>query len=75
MPSDESTPDVIDGRRFLEMSRQDAMREAGIKSEADYSRAYKDVESMVTARDNREGQTGVHASVVVKRSGKPVRDA
>lgn len=75
MATDETTPDVIDGRRFLEMPRQDAMREAGIKSEADYSRAYKDIESMVSARDNREGQSGVHASVVVKRAGRPVNDA
>jgi len=73
--SDETTPDVIDGARFLSLSRQDAMREAGIRSEADYARAYKDVEAMVSARDNREGQTGVHASVVIKRAGKPVSDA
>jgi len=72
---DNNTPDVIDGRSFLDMAKPDAMRAAGIKTEADYARAYKDVEQMVSARDNRESQTGVHVPVVVKVAGKPVRDA
>ena len=72
---DNNTPDVIDGRSFLDMAKPDAMRAAGIKTEADYERAYRDVESMVSARDNRESQTGVHVPVVVKVAGKPVRDA
>lgn len=75
MPNDERTPDVIDGARFLSMSRKDAMREVGIKSEADYARAYKDIEQVVLHRDNREGQGGVHASVVIKRAGAKVTDA
>ena len=73
MPED-STPDVIDGRRFLSMSRKDAMREAGIKSEADYARAYRDIEQVVTRRDNREAQHGRTISVVVKKSGTQVTD-
>ena len=72
---DNNTPDVIDGRNFLDMAKPDAMRAAGIKTDADYARAYKDVESMVSARDNRESQTGVHVPVVVKIAGRPVRDA
>jgi hypothetical protein len=73
--SDERTPDVIDGARFLGMSRQDGMRELGIKSEADYVRAYRDVEAAVLARDNRESQGGVHAPIVIKRRGARVVDA
>jgi hypothetical protein len=76
MPSnDERTPDVIDGARFLGMSQQDGMRELGITSEAGYARAYKDIESAVNARDNRESQGGVHVPVIVKRAGARVTDA
>ena len=50
------------------------MREAGIKSEADYARAYRDIEQVVTRRDNREGQHGRTISVVVKKSGTQVTD-
>ena len=73
--SDERTPDVIDGARFLGMSQKDGMRELGITREADYIRAYRDVEAAVLARDNRESQGGVHAPVVIKRSGAKVTDA
>ena len=75
MPDDNGAPGVIDGRKFLGMSRQDAMREAGIKSEADYARAYRDIEQVVTRRDNREAQHGRTISVVVKKSGTKVTDA
>jgi hypothetical protein len=73
--SDERTPDVIDGARFLGLSRVDGMRELGITSERDYARAYKDVEAAVYARDNRESTGGVHAPVVIKRAGREVHDA
>lgn len=72
---DNNTPDVIDGRGFLDMAKPDAMQAAGIKTEADYERAYRDIEQMVSARDNRERQTGVHVPVVVKVAGKTVNDA
>jgi hypothetical protein len=73
--SDERTPDVIDGARFLGLSRRDGMRELGLKSEQAYARAYRDVEAAVYARDNRESQGGVHAPIVIKRSGAKVTDA
>lgn len=75
MPNDERTPDVIDGARFLGLSQKDGMRELGISSEKDYVRAYRDVEAAVIARDNRESQGGVHAPIVIKRSGAKVIDA
>jgi hypothetical protein len=75
MPNDERTPDVIDGARFLGLSRQDGMRELGISSEQAYARVYRDVEAAVSTRDNRESQSGVHASIVIKRAGAPVVDA
>ena len=73
--SDERTPDVIDGSRFLGMSQRDGMRELGISNERDYARAYRDVEAAVYARDNREAQGGVRAPIVIKRAGRPVADA
>jgi hypothetical protein len=72
---DNNTPDVIDGREFLDMAKPEAMVAAGIKTEADYERVYRDVEQMVSARDNRAAQTGVYVPVVVKISGKRVADA
>ena len=74
MSSDERTPDVIDGARFLGMDQKDGMRELGITSERDYARAYRDVEAAVNARDNRESQGGVRAPIVIKRAGREVRD-
>jgi hypothetical protein len=73
--SDERTPDVVDGARFLGLSQKDGMRELGLTSDKDYARAYRDIEAAVVARDNRESQGGVHAPVVVKRAGKHVVDA
>jgi hypothetical protein len=73
--SDERTPDVIDGARFLGLSQKDGMRELGITSDQAYARAYRDVEAAVVARDNRESQGGVHAPIVVKRAGARVVDA
>jgi hypothetical protein len=72
--SDERTPDVVDGARFLGMSQKDGMRELGITRESDYARAYRDVEAAVHARDNRETQGGVHAPIVIKRKGARVTD-
>lgn len=75
MPNDERTPDVIDGARFLGLSRADGMRELGISSEQAYARVYRDVEGAVARRNDRESQTGVHASIVIKRRGARVVDA
>lgn len=72
--SDGRTPDVIDGDRFLALPRDEAMRLAGITSDADYARAYRAIEEMVVARDNRASQTGVRASIVVKKAGARVID-
>jgi len=73
--SDERTPDVIDGARFLGMSRAEGMHELGISDERAYARAYRDVEAAVNARDNRESQGGVRAPIVIKRAGREVTDA
>jgi hypothetical protein len=73
--NDERTPDVIDGARFLGLSRAEGMRELGISDERAYARAYRDVEAAVNARDNRESQGGVHAPIVIKRAGREVTDA
>lgn len=75
MASDERTPDVIDGARFLGLSRAEGMRELGITDERAYARAHQDIEAAVVARDNREAQGGVHAPIVVKRAGRKVVDA
>jgi hypothetical protein len=64
------SPDVIDGERFLHMPQREAMRELGIDSEADYLRAYRQIEEAVLANDRRGGQ----ASVVIKKKGKEVFD-
>jgi hypothetical protein len=71
---DARTPDVVDAERWLGQSVQDGMRELGLTSEAQYRRAYRDIEAVVSKRNNREGQTGVHASIVVKRRGANVTD-
>jgi hypothetical protein len=68
---DARTPDVLDGARFLELPREEAMRELGLTDEADYARAYRAVEEAVLARDRQESLGGVHASVVIKRKGRP----
>jgi hypothetical protein len=73
--SDERTPDVIDGARFLGLSQREGMRELGITSEQAYTRAYRDVEAAVYARDNRAAQGGVRAPIVIKRAGAKVTDA
>ena len=73
--TDERTPDVIDGARFLGLSQAEGMHELGITSERAYARAYRDVEAAVNARDNREAQGGVRAPIVIKRAGAKVTDA
>src|SRR5580765_340332 len=73
--AEDSTPDVIDGARFLGMSQKEGMRELGITSEAAYERAYRDIEQVVSRRDNRAAQYGRSVSIVVKRSGVRINDA
>ena len=72
---DANTPDVVDGEHWLSMPREDGMRELGLTDEATYARVYHDVEAAVVRRNNRESQTGVHASIVIKRPGVKVVDA
>jgi len=73
--AEDSTPDVIDGARFLGMSQKEGMRELGITSEAAYERAYRDIEQVVSRRDNRAAQHGRSISIVVKRAGVRINDA
>jgi len=72
--SDAKTPDVVDGEAFLGMRRDEAKRALGITSDEVYERAYRDVEAVVSKRNNRASQGGVRASIVIKRRGAPVRD-
>jgi hypothetical protein len=72
---DARTPDVVDAEAWLALPIADAMRELGLRSEADYARAYGMIEAAVVTRNNREAQSGVHASIVIKRRGAKVADA
>ena len=65
------SPDVLDGVRFLGMSKSEAMAELGTDSEADYFRAYRAIEDAVLANDRAGGQ----ASIVIKKKGKETLDA
>ena len=47
----------------------------GLRSEADYRRVYEQVEHAVSRRNNRQGQTGVHVPIVIKKRGRAVVDA
>jgi len=71
---DARTPDVVDAEAWLAMPREQAMQAVGLEREADYARVYNQVEAAVYRRDNREKQSGVHASIVLKRRGAPVRN-
>jgi hypothetical protein len=72
---DARTPDVVDGDWWLSLSREDAMRELGLTSEADYKRAYDAIAATVYRRDNRASQGGVRASIIIKRPGARVVNA
>ena len=69
---DANTPDVVDGDWWLSLPREDAMRELGLTSEVDYTRAYKSIEAAVYRRDNRASQGGVRASIIIRRPGTKV---
>jgi hypothetical protein len=71
---DLESPDVMDGQRFLDLPRAEAMRELGITSEDDYTRAYRAIEEAVLARDRKVAEGGDFASVVIKRKGVRVLD-
>lgn len=71
---DANTPDVVDGEWWLSLPREEAMRELGLTSEADYRRAYVAIEAACGRRDNRAAQGGVRASIVIKRPGARVTD-
>jgi hypothetical protein len=68
---DARTPDVLDGARFLDLPREEGIRELGVTDEADYARAYRAVEEAVLERDRQQAHGGVHASIVIKRKGRP----
>jgi hypothetical protein len=74
MIGDAGTPDVVDGEWWLSLPREEAMRELGLTSEADYRRAYVAIEAACGRRDNRASQGGVRASIVIKRPGAKVTD-
>ena len=71
---DANTPDVVDAEWWLALPRERAMREVGLTREADYARVYRQVEAAVSRRGDRESQGGVHASIVIKRRGRPLID-
>ena len=74
-PSKPGTPDVLDGEAFLAMRREDAMRELGVESEAEYARAYRAIEDAVLARDRLHHSRAERPSIVVKKRGaKHVND-
>src|SRR5215471_12117805 len=66
------SPDVLDGERFLNMPKDEAMRALGDISEQEYVRAYRAVEDAVLARD-RAVATGAsdRPSIVIKKKGRP----
>jgi len=74
-PLERGDPDVVDGERFLNMPRAQAMHELGIGDEAEYVRAYRAIEDAVLARD-RAVATGAadRPSIVIKKKGKQVLD-
>ena len=72
---DANTPDVVDAEWWLGLDRAEAMQELGLHSEQDYARAYRAIEAAVGRRNDRASQTGVRASIVIKRPGAAVTDA
>jgi hypothetical protein len=72
---DANTPDVVDAEHWLAMPREEAMRELGLTDEKEYARAYRSIEAAVVRRENRLAQSGVRASIVIKKKGAPVVDA
>jgi hypothetical protein len=72
---DANTPDVVDAEWWLGLDRAEAMHELGLASEADYARAYRAVEAAVARRNDRASQTGVRATIVIKRKGVQVAEA
>lgn len=72
---DANTPDVVDAAQWLGMDQREGMRVLGITHEADYIRAYSQIEAAVYRRDNRAAQDGIRAPIVIKRRGAPVVDA
>lgn len=69
---DANTPDVVDAEYWLGLAQGEAMQVVGLASEADYRRVYEQIESAVTRRNNRQGQTGVHVPIVLKKRGRRV---
>jgi len=66
---DLNSPDVIDGERFLNMSREQAMAELGIETEADYARAYHALEEAVLAADRAAADGRERPSIVIAKRG------
>jgi hypothetical protein len=71
---DLESPDLMDGQRFLDLPREQAMTELGISTENDYVRAYRAIEEAILARDRNVAEGRDYASVVIKRKGTRVLD-
>lgn len=71
---DANTPDVVDGEQWLGMPQAEAMDLVGLKTDAEYARVYRQIEEAVSRRNDRASQTGVRASIVIKKRGAPVID-
>jgi hypothetical protein len=71
---DANTPDVVDAEWWLGLPREQGMREVGLTDEREYAKVYDQVEAAVSRRNNRESQSGVHASIVIKRRGRRLID-
>jgi len=72
---DLESPDVIDAERFLHMPREQAMAELGLTREADYTRAYRQLEDAVLAADHAVAAGGDRPSIVIKKRVVRVHDA
>ena len=59
-----STPDAIELRELLSLSRSEALERTGWDEET-YERVIRDVEPMAAAVENREGQSGQEMSALV----------
>ena len=71
---DAHTSDVVDGEQWLALPQDEAMALVGLDDARQYARVYRQIEQAVGRRNNREAQTGVHASIVIKKRGARVVD-
>ncbi len=64
---DSNTPDTVDADWWLGLDRQQAMEELGLDDETEYAKVYQQVYDVACTRDNRTSQSGVRASIIIKR--------